>query len=130
MSNEPIAVPDESGENIIYIRAGKMPWGIKNKVQGAAVQISAGLAGNDPQTRITVAAYQAALMLHNIVRWEGPALQGFKLTQAGLDMLDPDHGDAVLTEIQRQNPARTSPNRTSPTTATSTSAGATNTPTS
>lgn len=127
MANE-IPVPDESGENIIYIRAGKMPWGIKNKVQSAAVQISVGMDGDGTQTRVTVAAYQYALMLHNIIRWEGPALKDFKLTQAGLDTLDADHGDAVLAEIQRQNPARTSPNPKSPTSSTSTSAGATSTP--
>lgn len=125
---EPIAIPDESGENIIYIRAGRMPWGIKNKVQSAAVQISAGMAGDEPQTRITIAAYQAALLLHNIVRWEGPALKGFKLTAAGLDTLDADHGDAVLAAIQEQNPAKPSPNPKSPTSSTSINAGATSTP--
>jgi hypothetical protein len=127
MVNE-IPVPDESGENIIYIRAGKMPWGIKNKVQSAAVQIAVGADGDGAQTRVTVAAYQYALMLHNIIRWEGPALRDFRLTQAGLDTLDADHGDAVLAEIQRQNPAKTSPNVKPPTATTSTNAGAASTP--
>ena len=105
-----IPVPDESGENIIYVRAGKMPWGIKNKVQSAAVQISVDLAGGNPRATVTTAAANAALMLHNILRWEGPALEKFSLTTAGLDTLDGDHGDAVMEAIARQNPTKKSPN--------------------
>jgi hypothetical protein len=122
MVNE-IPVPDESGQNIIYVRAGLMPWGIKNKVQSAGVRM-----GLDGKPYVDVGLMSQALMLRNIVRWEGPALKDFKLTPDGLDTLAGPHGDAVLAEINRQNPAATNPNGRSPTAITSTNAGATNTP--
>ena len=111
---EEVAVPDESGENIFYVRAGRMPWGVNNRVQGAAFQINIDMAGGKPKGVVAMAAYNAALMLHNILRWEGPALTGFTLTQAGLDTIDAGHGDAVLAEINRQNKPKASPNPKSP----------------
>jgi hypothetical protein len=126
MVNE-IPVPDESGENIIYIRP-RMKWGVKNRVQGTAARIQMDMNAGKPLVLVTTAAYQVALMLNNIIRWEGPALKDFKLNEAGLDDLDPDHGDAVLNAINAANKAKTSPNPKPPTATISTSDGATNTP--
>jgi hypothetical protein len=113
VSNEPVPVnlPDDPS-NIIYIRP-KMDFGTKQKVQTAMLQITLGQAGSSSETPLDMGAYNIALLVHNIVRWEGPAFvdaQGRPVpcTPANIERLDSDEPlvDAVMAEINRRNKGR------------------------
>lgn len=71
-----------------------MGWGIRNRV-ASAVRGTNGV----PDDFSTA----TALLVHNIVAWEGPDFEGKAITTEALDDLDPDLGDAVLKRITEVN---------------------------
>jgi hypothetical protein len=96
-----VDVRDEAG-NVIWIRR-KMGWGVRNRVNSAATQI--GGTGGDMSSSVDIGAYRNALLLVNILAWDGPDLGGKAITQDALDDLDPDLGERVYDRIGELNPA-------------------------
>jgi hypothetical protein len=104
----PVSLPEDS-ENIIYIKT-KMDYGTKQRVQAAILRITAQDAGHAGETPMDMAAYQIALLVHNILKWDGPAFvdatgRAVPCTPANIEALDPDEPllAAVLAEISRRN---------------------------
>jgi hypothetical protein len=95
------AIRDEAG-NTIWIRR-KMGWGVRNRVNSAATQI--GGTGGDMSSSVDIGAYRNALLLVNILAWDGPDLGGKPITQESLDDLDPELGERVYDRIGELNPA-------------------------
>jgi hypothetical protein len=105
VSKEPVPVNvPEDPDNTIYIKA-KMDYGTKQRVQAAILRITAQDAGRTADVPMDTAAYQIALLTHNVVRWEGPAFAGVACTPANIEALDPDEPllAAVLAEITARN---------------------------
>jgi hypothetical protein len=102
----PVSVPDDPG-NVIYIRP-KMDFGTKQRVQAALLRVTAQDAAEATTTPLDVAAGNIALLVYNIVRWEGPAFAGVPCTPANIERLDSDEPlvDAVLAELNRRNQSR------------------------
>jgi hypothetical protein len=99
-------VPVTVGDNTIFIRP-KMSVGVKNRVIGAAAKVEGKGA------EFNVGAYTTALLVHNVLGWEGPAFEGFKCTPENIEKLDPDESlvEAAIEEIARRNPqGKTDPN--------------------
>lgn len=108
VTDPPVPVPDPKGSNnIIWIKA-RMDVETRGKVRSELAEM-----GTDGKTPIIHAgAAQLALLLHNIVRWEGPDLGLMSCTPAAIRMLDPadPHIEAVLNEIGARNTPKESPN--------------------
>lgn len=112
------------GDNTIYIKP-RMDFGTKSRVQDALARISSGSStAGDTTILVTIGAQNLALMVHNIVAWDGPAFtdqQTGKLaacTPANIERLDPDLPlvEAVLARISEVNlPRGSSPNGTAST---------------
>lgn len=98
------------GENTIYIKP-KMDYGTRNAILGAAADARLDAKGNVSAPKIEVGRYQNALLVHNIVAWEGPAFATVVCTPANILRLDPDEPLVVkvLEEIARRNPQKQSP---------------------
>ena len=116
-------VLDDDGQprrpNIIYIRP-KMNFKTEAMVNAAALRIdTSGKSEMHPED------YLVALLVQNIVRWEGPDFDSMPCTPENIENLDPDepHIERVCDEIARRNRKRTSPNPKSPTANGSMSAG-------
>lgn len=121
-----VAVSDEKG-NTVWIRA-KMDVATKGVVQD---EIAAVGTGDADSVEIHTGSYNTALLVHNILDWEGPAFvdeggRPVRCTPQHIKRLDPDEPlvDKVLEEIQRRNLRPESPDPNSPTTDGSTSATA------
>lgn len=114
------AVISEQPPNVIYIRA-KMDTDADARVKNVMVTM-----GDDGAVERNVGLYQLALLLVNIVRWEGPDLDGVPCTEANIRKLDPTepHLALVLEEIARRNKRPDGPSPKSRTASTSASAGA------
>jgi hypothetical protein len=107
----PVSVPDDP-DNTIYIKA-KMDYGTKQRVSNAILQVPTKDAAHVGDTPLDMAAYQIALLVHNIVKWDGPAFvdatgRAVPCSPANIEALDPDEPlvTAVLAEISRRNPPR------------------------
>lgn len=112
---EPGSVLGEDGQprrpNVIYIRS-KMNFKTETRVNAAALKVDTSGTGE-----IHPEEYLIALLVQNIVRWEGPDFDGVACTPENIENLDPDepHIERVCDEIARRNKKRTSPNPKSPT---------------
>lgn len=94
---------DDGQTNTIYVRA-KMDVDTLTRVKVEFNQINGGAE------RLTLGAYQLALLRHNIVGWEGPAFTDVPCTREHIGRLDPDEPlvASVLEKIDELNPpART-----------------------
>lgn len=90
---------DDGETNTIYVRA-KMDVDTLTRVKVEFNQI------NGENARLTLGAYQLALLRHNIVGWEGPAFQDVPCTRQHIGRLDPDEPlvQRVLEKIEQLNP--------------------------
>lgn len=114
----PVAVPEfdsatiaDRPPNIIYIKS-KMDLATDAKVKNELVTLGA----DNKTMEAHLGENQLALLIHNIVRWEGPDLGQIPCTVANIRMLDPTepHIVLVLDEIARRNARSTSPNEKPP----------------
>lgn len=104
VSDERVAVTVD-GKDVIYIRP-KMGAKTKALLQDQLVRIT-GKAGDEAaQMEFTSGAYQIALLVANIVGWEGPGFDTVKCVAINIERLDPDTElyDRVLGEIAERNP--------------------------
>jgi len=104
---DPAEVLSETPPNVIYIRA-KMDVATDAKVKADVVKIGA----DDKTIERHIGLYQLALLIHNIVRWDGPDLASVPCTPEQIRALDPTepHLVLVLDEIARRNKRPDSPN--------------------
>ena len=125
----PVAVPEfdadavmsDQAPNIIYIKS-KMDLATDAKVKSELMKV-----GSDGKTfEAHLGENQLALLIHNIVRWEGPDLSGIPCTPENIRRLNPNepHLALVLEEIGRRNARTPSPSPKSAGASTSASAGA------
>jgi len=129
VTDPPVAVPEfnpattasDQPPNVIYIRA-RMDVETRGKVMSELFTLDAGGTAVDAR----LGANETALLVHNIVRWEGPDLGGVPCTPETIRRLDPTepHIARVLAEITRRNAPAASPNPKSPGGRPSTSGGA------
>ena len=98
--NEKVAVT--RGDNTIFIRA-KMDLACRARVQDELA--ARGLESINELEMRGIGGYRLALMVHNIVGWEGPAFAGVACTRGNIMRLDPDDDlvEAVAAEIGERN---------------------------
>lgn len=101
---DPQTVVSEEGKaplrpNVIWIRP-RMDIATRGKVQNELFGID-----NKESIEIRVGDNATALLIHNIVRWEGPDLDGVPCTRENICKLDPNepHIKLVTEEIARRN---------------------------
>ena len=114
-------VVSDAPPNVIYIKA-RMDVETKGKVTSEMVTL-----GSDQKSlEFRAGANETALLVHNIVRWEGPDFAGVACTAENIRRLDPTepHIARVLEEIAARNKAKESPNPKSPAASISMNAGA------
>jgi len=101
VNGQPVAVT--LGENTIMIRP-KMDFGVKNRCMDALAAI--GQENGTADVALHIGAYQVALMVENIVGWQGPDFVGVACNAANIAKLDPDEPlvELVLQEIAARNP--------------------------
>lgn len=111
-----VPISDEAG-NTIYIRP-KMDYGTRSQVLGAAADARLDDKGNAKTATVNVGRYQNALLVNNILDWDGPAFTDMACTPVNILRLDPDEPLVVkvLEEIATRNPQRQAPNPKSRTT--------------
>lgn len=113
--------PGEQGDlqpNIIYIRP-RMSVAIHDKVKAAAAHIE---FQKDAQGKVTgveetdIAGYLSALLIHNIVAWEGPDFDGLPCTSETIMLLPGNDPfiERVRGEIAKRNQRSASPSPKSP----------------
>lgn len=109
-------VPVTDGTNTVHIRS-KMSYGIKNQVAGKAASVSTN--GRSAEVDVDVGAYQTALLVMNVLGWEGPDFvdeetgKPIPCTPENIEAADDDEPlwQMVLEEIARRNPqGRPDPN--------------------
>lgn len=107
--------------NAIYIKA-RMDVETKGKVTSEMVTLGA----DQKSLEFRAGANETALLVHNIVGWEGPDFAGVACTPENIRKLDPTepHVARVLEEIALRNRAKAGPSPKSPGASTSMSAGA------
>lgn len=117
-------VPITVGDNTIYIKA-KMDYGTRNQVLSAAADARMDDKGNAKAATVNIGRYQNALLVNNIVDWNGPAFENIACTAVNILRLDPDEPLVVkvLEEIATRNPQRQAPNPKSRTTSGSPATG-------
>lgn len=128
VTDPPVAVPEfdpatvisDGAPNIIYIRA-RMDVETSGKVKNALFAVDEA----SQSLELRAGANETALLIHNIVRWEGPDLGQIPCTPENIRKLDPTepHIALVLEEIAKRNKPKASPNPKSPTANGSTSGG-------
>jgi hypothetical protein len=93
---------EEDPLHIIYIRP-KMNVGIQNRVMSSVASIKGGSEGQD--VAFDIGAYNTALLVNNVMGWEGPDFDNVPCTSDNIKRLDPDDPllDKVLGEINRRN---------------------------
>lgn len=104
-------VPVTVGDNTIYIRP-KMSAGIKAQVEDELA--ATGVSGVRESVEMAgLGSYSLAILVHNIVGWEGPAFEDeagnpIPCTRRYIEMLDLDEPlvEAVRNEIGKRNPSR------------------------
>ena len=114
-----VAITDQP-PNVIWIKP-RMDIETRGKVQNEMLVL-----GKDNKPEIRVGENGLALLIHNIVKWEGPDFDAVPLTRANIAKLDPNepHIAAVSAAIAERNQAAASPNVPSDAANTSTSGGA------
>jgi len=117
---DPNVVITDRAPNIIWIKA-RMDVETRGKVQNEMLVL-----GKDNKPEIRVGENGLALLIHNIVKWEGPDFDAVPLTRANIAKLDPNepHIAAVSDAIAEHNKAAPSPNPPSDAANTSMSGGA------
>lgn len=117
------------GVNTVYIRP-RMSFGVQQKVASAMLRLADADTESGVASSYDLGAYQTAMMVHNVVAWEGPAFrdergQTVPCTPANILRLDPDEPlvKRVLQELTERNTPKASPDPNSPTPTGSTSAG-------
>src|SRR5262245_10652821 len=80
---DPSEVLSEKPPNIIWIRA-KMDLATDSKVKNELLKF-----GKDTQIEAHLGENELSLLIHNIVRWEGPDLQNVPCDAAHIRQLDP-----------------------------------------
>lgn len=106
VSDERVAVTVD-GKDVIYIRP-KMGAKTKALLQDQLVKITGKAGDEGAQMEFTSGAYQIALLVANIIAWEGPGFDGVKCVPFNIERLDPDTElyDKVLGEIAQRNPLK------------------------
>ncbi len=96
-------VPVADGDNVIHIKA-KMDFGTRQSVLGEAMRFE--FEGG--ARRMDLGAYNKALLVHNIVKWEGPDFKGVPCTPENILALDPNEPlvKKVQQELAARNPVR------------------------
>lgn len=124
VTDPPVPIPEavigDTPPNVIWIKA-RMDVETRGRVRHEIIASSSAHAaeGNPGNS-------ETALLIHNIVRWEGPDLDGVSCDAAHIRALDPTepHLVLVLNAIGERNAPKVAPNPKSPTTSTFVSAGA------
>lgn len=128
---DPAEVVSDTPPNIIWIRA-RMDVETQGKVQSELVKLD-----GEGKAELHAGANQTALLIHNVVRWEGPDFEQLDeadevmrdaagrpiyvpCTPENIRQLDPREPfiEKVLDEIAERNRKRTSPNGHAPATTT------------
>lgn len=114
---DPSEVISDAKPNVIYIRP-KMDVATKGKVTSEMFTL-----GKDNSLEARLGSNELALLIHNIVRWEGPDFDGVPCDAAHIRTLDPTepHVAKVLEAIAERNKSPKAP-KASATTSTSMSA--------
>lgn len=124
VSKELVPVSDENG-NTIWIRE-KMGKKLKGIVTDEALRLELKTAEEREESNTVgefhVGAWQTALLVHNILKWEGPAFrdgneQPIPCTRENIEVLDGEEPlvEKVLEEINRRNKKNdTDPNLSAP----------------
>jgi hypothetical protein len=101
------AVISDTPPNVIYIRS-RMDIETRGKVSSELVKIG----GDNKTMEMQLGQNQTALLIHNIVRWEGPDFDGVPCDAAHIRTLDPNepHIEKVLREIDARNLKKVAPN--------------------
>lgn len=109
---DPAVVLSETAPNVIYIRA-RMDVETNGRVASEMVSYA-----KDGTATISPGLNDMALLIHNILRWEGPDLGQIACIPLNIRRLDPKdpHIAMVLEEIAKRNKARVAPNPKSSTT--------------
>ena len=100
--------------DVVYIKP-KMDFGTRQRVIGAGARFEqqGKTKGRqaDPSLSFDVGAYQIALLVHNIKRWEGPSFKGVPCSPENIEQIDADDPLAkrVLEEIALRNPSAPTP---------------------
>lgn len=105
------SVMAEAAPNVIWIKS-RMDMATQAKVQSELMQIAA-----DGKTlEAHLGQNQLALLIHNIVKWDGPDLGMIPCTAENIRRLDPNepHLALVLEEIAKRNTRTPSPLPKSP----------------
>jgi len=101
-------VPVTVGEHTVYIRA-KMSGKVRAAVQD---EMRARGFRKDEDVEVSgMGSYRLALLIHNIVRWEGPEFEGVPCTRENILGIDPQDAlwEAVADEIGKRNEPKESP---------------------
>ena len=120
-------VPVNVNGNTVWIRP-RMGLDMRNKVRDVVWQLTPGAGGEVEVTR-HLNEYNTALLVYNIVRWEGPGLAGVPCTAESIRSLDPTDPEtvalveAVLARIQECNAAPAPKGIETPTIASTTAGG-------
>jgi len=98
------------GEDTIYVKA-RMDFETQSRVRDALARF--GTSSNGEEIMVTLGAQNLALMVHNIVAWEGPGFtdaagRPVPCTRENVGRLDPDEPiiDKVLAKINELNAPR------------------------
>jgi len=104
---DPTEVISETPPNVIFIKS-KMDVATDAKVKSELITLGA----DNKTVEARLGDNQLALLIHNIVRWDGPDLSDTPCTVANIRALDPTepHIVLVLDEIARRNKRPDSPN--------------------
>lgn len=100
----PVHTPDDT-ENVIYIKP-RMDVGTNALVRSAMISVQAqasitnGTVPTDATLRFDYAAYNMALLAHNIVSWRGPDFDGTPCNLDNIKRLDQD--DPLLALVLQQ----------------------------
>jgi hypothetical protein len=107
-------VPVIYGEHTVYIRA-KMSAKVQAQVQDE--MRARGFGKNEDLEVQGMGSYRLALLIHNIVGWDGPEFEHVPCNRTNIERIDPNDPlwDAVAEEIGKRNAAKESPDPNSPT---------------
>jgi len=115
-TNAKVPVISDDGRHTIFIRA-KMSAKVRAAVQDEMTARGFG-TGENVEVR-GIGSYRLALLLHNIVGWEGPEFAGVPCNRENIMRLDLDEPllDKVAEEIGKRNapPESPDPNAATPT---------------
>lgn len=114
VTDAPVAIPEWDDDpsiisttkpNVIWIKA-KMDVETKGRVTSELFTM-----GKDSQLEARLGANETALLVHNVVRWEGPDFEGVPCTAERIRKIDPTepHWAKVLEVIAERNKAPKSP---------------------